>query len=253
VVYLTALGLGASIASANDGSAAGLRIAGALVAGVAVLTLAPFSAKVKVSVAVGLVMLVAAVTAIDSPGPAIPLFYIGCLAALLAAGYSLVAKVRDSLAFSEGDAEPNIDRIVRRELNRARRVQRPVTVASVTLDCHGRRLPETVRAIKAQLRETDVTGYAGGKRFLILFPEASSDDAIAACHRLRAHLDPAVVTRVRVGFATFPDDNPTWEGLKALARTRQRPCTRETASAASSIAPRAEPERASGRAWAARI
>jgi hypothetical protein len=121
-------------------------------------------------------------------------------------------------------AGEGIDELGRRELIRARRVERPVTVASIALPRdRSRRGMRTVAAdIASGVRDTDLVGYAGGKRLLVVFTETSGPEALEAWARLRARIDPLLVDRLAVGFSSFPDDNPTWQGLKALAFERER-------------------------------
>jgi hypothetical protein len=56
---------------------------------------------------------------------------------------------------------------------------------------------------------------------LVVFTETSAPEALEAWARLHNRIDPALADRLRVGFASFPEDNPTWQGLKALAFERE--------------------------------
>lgn len=118
-----------------------------------------------------------------------------------------------------------IDELGRRELIRARRVERPVTVASVALPLAwpGADLRRLAAEIASGLRETDLVGYAGARRLLIVFVETSGPQSLDAWDRLRAGIDPLLVEQLWVGFSSFPHDNPTWQGLKTLAFERERP------------------------------
>jgi hypothetical protein len=138
-----------------------------------------------------------------------------------------------ALLFTAGGSRyrpETIDTLGRRELVRARRALRPVTVVAVTV--HGRPLNGDLQIVAGELagsiRETDLIGYGGGNRLLLVFTETSGEDAVRAWTRLRAGLGPALAEQLRVGMASFPDDNSTWEGLKALARERERPMPSES-------------------------
>jgi hypothetical protein len=130
-------------------------------------------------------------------------------------------------AGGSGAGADTIDTLGRRELVRARRTSRPVTLASVAVG--GSRLNGDVEAVATELagsiRETDLIGYGGGRRLFLVFTETSPDQAGVAWARLRAGLDSALAEHVHVGMASFPDDNATWEGLKALAREREQRAT----------------------------
>jgi hypothetical protein len=117
-------------------------------------------------------------------------------------------------------AGKGIDELGRRELIRARRVERPLTVASIALPRGDMR--SVAADIASAVRETDLVGYAGGRRLLVVFTETSGPEALEAWTRLRARIDPPLADRLRVGFSSFPDDNPTWQGLTALAFERER-------------------------------
>jgi hypothetical protein len=134
-------------------------------------------------------------------------------------------------AGGSGDARETIDTLGRREIVRARRATRPVTLAAVTVA--GSRLREDLETVAAELavsiRETDLIGYGHGSRLFLVFTETSGDEAVSAWARLRAELGPALAEEVQVGMASFPEDNSTWDGLKALASERARGATSENA------------------------
>jgi hypothetical protein len=120
-------------------------------------------------------------------------------------------------AGGSGDARETIDTLGRRAI---------VTVA-------GSRLREDLETVAAELavsiRETDLIGYGHGSRLFLVFTETSGDEAVSAWARLRAELGPALAEEVQVGMASFPEDNSTWDGLKALASERARGATSENA------------------------
>ena len=138
---------------------------------------------------------------------------------LVAAGGGLL------LLGSRARAGEGIDELGRRELVRARRVERPVTVASIALPLAWPRagMRSLAAGIASGLRQTDVVGYTGPRRLLVVFVETTEPEALDAWDRLRAGIDPRLVEQLWVGFSSFPDDNPTWQGLKALAFERERP------------------------------
>jgi hypothetical protein len=226
VAYVAVLGLGISVGVAGGGSATILRVSGALLAAIALVAVAMRRPRRAAVVAVaGLVVVGAA--GLSSADAGTPL-YLGCFAALLAAGSELVPAVRDSLVLqslsglSDGlGRAATIDSLGRKELTRARRSERPLSVASVSLACASRaELAEGATRLSATLRETDLIGYSGGSRFLIVFAETEQAAARDAWSRVRRSVGHAVAERMTAGFASFPDDNPTWQGLVELAGER---------------------------------
>ena len=121
-----------------------------------------------------------------------------------------------------------LDFVVRRELARARRNERPLAVASlsVTSDRRDRfrsgHLDEVARVLAASLRQTDVIACTNERaRLALLLSETSREHADGLLARLKSQ--PELGRRVHVGVASFPEDGVTWAGLKALARERERP------------------------------
>jgi hypothetical protein len=155
----------------------------------------------------------AAIGAAGGDALAIPL-----MVGLVAAGGGLL------VTGSRSRPGERIDELGRRELIRARRVERHLTVASISLAPQRLRTDMQRLAVElgGALRETDLIGFAGGSRLLVVFTETSAPEARAAWTRLLAALDPALAGRLRIGFSSFPEENPTWHGLKALAIERER-------------------------------
>lgn len=155
-----------------------------------------------------------------------------CLLVFVGVGHRLVAEVEDSLALSEHGvpsagaqrARP-LEPLARIELSRARRAERPLSVAILALSSSLQRrdLGDAARALARALRCTDVIGYTGRNQFCVLFVETGRLAAIDALKRLQRELEPAIAGRLSVGIASFPEDNTTWEGLRAVALERQRP------------------------------
>lgn len=219
--YLGALGLGASIAIAGDALGA-IRAAGAIVAVVAALGIARTTSGTSRLLALATALVLGLLGAHPEPRADTAL-YIGCIMALLTAGPPLLAEIGRSLALGgPGEGLLSIETIGRGELLRARRAERPLTVASVTVTgaTTRRRLAEVATELRGPLRGTDLLGYGGRSCFLILFVETRDPEARAAWERLRANLSEGVSGSLRVGFAAFPEDNPTWEGLTMLAHER---------------------------------
>jgi hypothetical protein len=229
LAFLAAVGLGISVGSAAGGAQMALRTAGALLAALALLVLARQPRRPALPSTLALAGLIVAAIGLASGQADAPLYF-GCYVALLAAGSNVVPAVCDSLVLAslpgspgELGRAPTIDIVGRRELIRARRSERPLTVGCVAVD--DARRPELVRLARravATVRETDLVGYAGGNRFFLVFVETPRGRATEAWDRLCGELDEEVASRLRAGFASFPDDNPTWEGLTELASERGR-------------------------------
>jgi len=111
---------------------------------------------------------------------------------------------------------------IAREFARARRDQSQLAVASIAVpEARGaaRRLGRIARELAPGLRRTDAIVRAITDRLVVVLPGSDNDRAIAVLERslVGARRD------VRVGTAAFPEDGPTWESLKDVARARERP------------------------------
>jgi diguanylate cyclase (GGDEF)-like protein len=116
-----------------------------------------------------------------------------------------------------------LEEIVGRELERAHRYRRPLTIAMLDAD-HFKRINDTrghvvgdsVLRVMAErcgdgLRANDVIGRYGGEEFLVVFPETGLDEARAVAERLRVAIakDPigtgadALRLTVSIGLATL--------------------------------------------------
>jgi diguanylate cyclase (GGDEF)-like protein len=107
----------------------------------------------------------------------------------------------------------HVEDVLRRELDRASRHERPLALAMVDAD-HFKAINDTyghqagdevLRTISERcqrtLRSHDVFGRYGGEEFVVVFPETSLADAGAVAERLRA----AVADRpVQIGDQTLP-------------------------------------------------
>jgi hypothetical protein len=111
---------------------------------------------------------------------------------------------------------------VAREFARARRDESQLVVLSIAVpEARGaaRRLARIARELVPSLRRTDAIVRAIADRLVVVLP--GGDDDVAA-----AVLERALVSErdgVRVGTATFPEDGPTWQSLRDVAKARERP------------------------------
>lgn len=135
---------------------------------------------------------------------------------------------RDTMAEDGPGYDLKLDFVVRRELARARRSERPLAVASLSVVSdrrdrfRSRHLDEVARALAASLRQTDVIARTNEPtRLALLLSETSGEHADGLLARLESQLE--LGRRVNVGVASFPEDGVTWAGLKDLARERERP------------------------------
>jgi hypothetical protein len=74
---------------------------------------------------------------------------------------------------------------------------------------------EIDRWIQTELRATDLAGYLGNSRYLILAPEADAAGGVRLTERLHAEVGP-----VDVGFSAFPEDGTVFEELWDSATKR---------------------------------
>jgi hypothetical protein len=226
VAYLAALGLGASAAAARDELSLALGVAGALAAGAAVAGFAARGGERLAPAALAALGLLAGGAGMLSETAVAPL-YLCSFVALLTSGSGLVSQAVDSLrltsspgTLSEPAFRPTIDSLGRAEVARARRYERPLTVGSIRLPRANRRALAGVAAqVRQSLRATDLVGYGRGGRLLVIFVESTRTDAFDAWQRVRAASES--VRDLPVGFASFPEDNPTWCGLVGLAEAHE--------------------------------
>lgn len=126
---------------------------------------------------------------------------------------------------------------VAREFARARRDASHLAIASIAVpEARGaaRRLARIARELVPSLRRTDAIVRAITDRLVVVLP--GGDDEVAT-----AVLERALVGErgeIAVGTATFPEDGPTWESLKEVARAREQPWPRAQTARAGSRAAR---------------
>jgi hypothetical protein len=157
--------------------------------------------------------------------------YVVLVGVLLVVAHRFARLAGDLSAFclSEGDvAGPRTLRTttlvdpVAREFARARRDESHLAVVSIAVpETRGaaRRLARIARELVPSLRRTDALVRAIADRLVVVLPGGDNDVATAVMER-------ALVTErdaVLVGTATFPEDGPTWQSLKDVARARERP------------------------------
>jgi GGDEF domain-containing protein len=124
----------------------------------------------------------------------------------------------------------SLDRAVSRELSRARRYERPATVATLSVapiakaGLLGRRrqLERVAQVLRSQLRQTDVLGFLHSDGLALFLPETTQREARAIVDRLAAGLLAGERASLSLGFATFPRDGVTWELLQEVAKKRER-------------------------------
>lgn len=91
--------------------------------------------------------------------------------------------------------------VLRSEMHRARRYQRPLTLLMVDLDRlkqindqfgHGAgdaMLRGVAQCVRSHVRDTDLPARLGGDEFAVLLPETSGDGAVAIAERIRASVE----------------------------------------------------------------
>lgn len=117
---------------------------------------------------------------------------------LLAARTDFVTGVANSRYFNE---------LLEREVERTRRYPQPFTVVYIDVDNFKRVndlfghsagdevLRRIARALKSQLRSTDIVARVGGDEFALLLPSTSQPEACVVISKVRSHLMKAVSLR----------------------------------------------------------
>jgi diguanylate cyclase (GGDEF)-like protein len=128
-----------------------------------------------------------------------------------------------------------------RELSRAERLERPVSILVLDLDdfktindsyghhAGDRALREVARVLRETIRPYDICVRYAGDEFIIVLPDCGQEEAEAKRLELQRAIDQAtfeaapgqpVRLRFSIGAAVFPMDGSTYEGLLATADRR---------------------------------
>ena len=112
--------------------------------------------------------------------------------------------------------------VAMREIQRARRYARPLTVVSLSTEQKAQ--AATVAAeLRSRARVNDVVGYLGGSTIVAVLPETEELQATVVVRRIAEAIDHRLVPRIRVRIAAFPRDDVTWIGLCESLRESMRP------------------------------
>jgi len=144
---------------------------------------------------------------------------------------SFGAEIADGLLF--------VERLLDHEVERARRLERPVSLVMIDID-HFKRFNDTyghqsgdevlrhvAQLTAGALRRSDAVARYGGEEFVVLLPEATLQDALAVAEKIRTEVErgalgvggvlrPLQVT-VSLGVAAFPSDAINGPDLVAAA------------------------------------
>ncbi|MBI4370210.1 MAG: GGDEF domain-containing protein [Elusimicrobia bacterium] len=125
--------------------------------------------------------------------------------------------------------------VIAREMERARRYDRPLSVLIVDID-HFKHFNDNLghemgnvaltmaaKILKESLRPEDTLSRYGGEEFVVLLPDTSKKAAQAVAHRLRSAIESAQFpggerqplgrVTVSIGGATYPGDSQSSQGL----------------------------------------
>ncbi len=103
------------------------------------------------------------------------------------------------------------------EIERSLRYERSLALLAISSSGTAGERAVISRVISAHVRPLDVASLCGDAHILLLLPEAGADAASAMALRLAGALS-AVASRVKVGFATCPDDGCDADTLISAAR-----------------------------------
>ncbi len=128
---------------------------------------------------------------------------------------------------------------VKREINRARRHNRPLSVLvlelqNVDLEAHSALMKQFEREMIKQLaiarvaqvisdyiRRTDIVIRGENHRFIVLMPDTDKEGSLISARRILEEIQAQFSTHVSFGLASFPQDALTFEELvdKAISQT----------------------------------
>lgn len=149
-------------------------------------------------------------------------------------GDEFIASLGQLVTMQRGRSVPSyqdIEPSMRREMRRARRFRRPLSIVRIHLEeisCQA-----SLDGLIRQLEKELISDYVGGRiaellqtetkssdiladakgQFVLLLPETDSDDANKLAERLRCRCQETLGMAVGVGAAGFPDDELTLSGL----------------------------------------
>jgi hypothetical protein len=128
-------------------------------------------------------------------------------------------------AFREHSAADNlltpaaVTDLARRELERAERYRRVLSLAVIELPEEDAREAALVRHLSAALRGPDAVGRLDEGGLLLVLPETPRGGAEACIRRLRRLTEPDV-GGLQIGIASFPQDGQRWDELVRVALGR---------------------------------
>lgn len=115
-----------------------------------------------------------------------------------------------------------IDEVGAREINRAERYGRPLSVAVIELppeESTPARLAASAALLARLMRLPDTAGHLDLHRAVVILPETPAAGGAAFLRRLRRQAGPDLAM-LRMGASSFPDDGAKWAGLVETAISR---------------------------------
>jgi GGDEF domain-containing protein len=109
--------------------------------------------------------------------------------------------------------------LARREIERAERYRRVLSLAVIELPAGDARETALARHLGAALRGPDAAGRLDEGGLLLVLPETPRGGAEACIRRLRRLTEPEVGA-LQIGIASFPQDGQRWDELVRAALAR---------------------------------
>jgi hypothetical protein len=128
-----------------------------------------------------------------------------------------------------GSRVSDLDSVAAAELARARRHRHSLSVVTASTEepiglfRRYPRLRKTAALFASSIRVNDVVGYLSRNRIAVVLPYTDRIGSISVVTRVLEALEEELYPFVRVGAASFPDEEVTWEGLKWRAAARELP------------------------------